>query len=95
MSTAKIPTPNLSSGFEAAAQGIADALLGILYDLIPILFQDVSTDFIQASYVTVDGTKDTFISLEVVPTVFDLQLRAALRARGFALPDRNGFHVRS
>jgi hypothetical protein len=95
VSTAKIPTASPSSGFEAAAQSLADVLLDIFYDLVPVLLQDAGADFIKASYVTVDGAKDTFISLEASPVVFDLQLRAALRARGFALPDRDGFHVRS
>jgi hypothetical protein len=44
VSTAKIPAANLSSGFEAAAQSIADALLGVFYDLVPVLLQDAGTD---------------------------------------------------
>jgi hypothetical protein len=80
---------------EAATQGVADALLGIFYDLVPVLLDDAGADFIKASYATVDGTENVLVSLEVSPVVLDLQLRAALRARGLALPESGGVHVSS
>lgn len=87
---------NPSLAFEAAAaQGIADKLLGVFYDFAPILLKDGGADFIKASYALVDGTKDILITLEISPVVFDLQVRAALRARGFDLPSGNSVHVRS
>jgi hypothetical protein len=94
-SIANISVESPSPALEAAAQSLVDALFDILYDLVPVLLQDIGADFIEASYGTVRGTNDAFISLEVSPIVFDLQLRAALRARGLDLPDRNGSHVRS
>jgi hypothetical protein len=83
------------SGLEVAAKSIAGKLLGVIHDLIPSLLQEAGADFIKASYVPVNGTKDILIAFEVDPVVFDTQLRAALRARGFDLPNRNGVHVRS
>jgi hypothetical protein len=90
-----MPEIDSSLTLEAAAQGIADALLGVLYDLVPILLKDAGADFIKITDTTVDGARHILVTLETSPVVFDLQLRAALRARGFDLPSGDSVHVRS
>jgi hypothetical protein len=69
-------------------EGYAGAILGVLYDLIPILVKDLGVDFLTSADIPVDGTKYSIVRFEFDPIdVFDKKLRSALRAKGFDLSD--------
>lgn len=78
--------PKLDS---ATLECLARQALSVLYDLIPLLLIETTADVLQASYIPVDGTDTTVVAFKFDPVMFDAQLRAALRAKGFAMPDRS------
>jgi hypothetical protein len=73
---------------EDPLEGFAGCVLGVLYDLIPILVKDLGVDFLTSADIPVDGTKHSIVRFKFDPIdVFDKKLRSALRAKGFNLPD--------
>jgi hypothetical protein len=68
---------------------LSDKLLGVIDDILFIMVKDLSADFIKTSYVPMNGTNHSFIAFQVDPVMFDIQLRAALRAKGLNVPEKN------
>jgi hypothetical protein len=88
----------MSFQFEAASiEQLSHQLLGVIDDLLSVLIKDLSPDFIKVSYVPMDRAKHSLIAFETDSVMFDHQLRAALRAKGFNIPDRDdaAIHVTS
>jgi len=88
----------MSFQFEPAVlEQLSRQLLGVIDDLLSVLIKDLGADFIKTSYVPVNGAKNSLIAFQADPIMFDQQLRAALRAKGFNIPDMGNFvtHVPS
>jgi hypothetical protein len=71
----------------AVLENLSRHLLGVIDDLLSVLIKDLSADFIKASYVPMNGAENSLIAFQADPVMFDHQLRAALRAKGFNIPD--------
>jgi hypothetical protein len=69
---------------------LSHKLFGLIDDILSVLIKDLSADFIKATYVPMNGAQHSFVAFQVDPIMFDIQLRAALRANGLNVPDRNG-----
>jgi hypothetical protein len=68
-------------------------LSGLVDDVIAVLFERDPTRFLKTHYVPVDGTKESLVTFEfdreAFALAFDLEFRAAVRARGLELPRRD------
>lgn len=89
----------------SSLEGVPDTLLNALTpelsslvdDVIAIIFERDPTRFLKAHYVPVNGTNESLVAFEfdgeAFRFMFDLEFRAALRARGFELPRRSDASV--
>jgi len=74
-----------ASGPERFFKLVSDLAL----DLIPAIFFDSGEEFSPRSDETVCGTRDWVIGVGIDPVMFDQKCRAALRAAGYDIPERN------
>jgi hypothetical protein len=76
---------------------LSDKLFGVVDDILSVLIKDMSADFIQATYVPMNGAQHSFVTFQADPVMFDIQLPAALRASGLNASDRGNVitHVSS
>lgn len=80
----------VSSNLEPAVrEPLPKVILGFFCDLNPVLLVDLRCNFPVAANVPVDGTNHSIVGFRVPPEMFDAELRAALRARGLNIQDRN------
>jgi hypothetical protein len=79
--------------FETIPETITHELPSLIDNIIAVLFKDSSTRFLKAHHVPVDGAEQSLVAFEFDGPAFDLafnaEFRAALRARGLELPDRD------
>lgn len=73
---------------ESVLDCLSNKLLGVIDDVLYVLVKDLSTDFIKATYVPMNGTQRSLITFQVDAIMFDQQLRAALREKGLNIPNR-------
>jgi len=80
----------VSSNLEPAVrEPLSKVVLGLFCDLNPVLLIDLRCNFPVAANVPVDGTNHSIVGFRAPPEMFDAELRAALRARGLNIRDRN------
>jgi len=77
-----------ASFLEEVSDTVTSELSSLIDDIVAILFEDDPTRFLKAHYVPVDGTNESLVTFEFDAIMFDAEFRAALRARGFELPQR-------
>ena len=93
MSQLRIP---ISLSFpEGLSDQIDGVLSGCILDFKAMLFNDAVTTVGDCLRMSACGTEHSLVAVELDGRAFDLKLRAALRARGLELSDRNLTHTES
>lgn len=77
---------------ENLAERIAHVIRGLLSELASALIEQAGSGVSKSLREAASRAQDLVLRCEFDPLVFDRECRAALRAAGFELPDRNGGH---
>jgi hypothetical protein len=61
-------------------------LMELAFDIVETLIDDLGSEILEQPHVTVNGANKVVVSVGLLPSHFDAQLRAAVRARGYKVP---------
>lgn len=75
--------------------GFPERVTNLFAELVADLTPDAVSKFLNFHHRTVDGTDEIVCSISLDATALDAKLRAALRAAGFEIADRDGGHTES
>jgi hypothetical protein len=82
--------PDLLEDFpETIANTVDRHFLSLIDDLVLILFENSPTRFLNASYVSMDGTNHSLVTFEFDAIMFDAKFCATSRTSGLKLSERN------